>query len=415
MQDIRRAAGAAREQVAKLRGFIGFGAGLVVAKAVSVAAQVMLGRVWGPDDYGRITIIIIIAHYLAIPMANGWSTAYVRMRTSGDEEVAGEALNALLKVFFVASLAVAVLYLSTSSHLQSFLNLSPRHAPATLAIAFAYAAFLLAKSWAQANQDWRRYVAMDITSTSTLLALIAVCALLGSVSVKAVIIAFTMAYATAMLWSLSGVAHALRSGTRKHALKGLLSHGAPLVLNALVGTLAFSLDRLLIQRSLGAADVGIYQAHFLATYGVISALTTATYTYLFPRLCADPNHPMTRLPRAIVSWCYILVFFACIATGVLLLWAYRYPLSIPTLIALSLFNAVHFHSQMKAWTLASRGALSSWLVLGGHVLFLFVNLAALLLLIGRIGIAAGGIALLLGACIALLFMTLTEQRVARHA
>jgi O-antigen/teichoic acid export membrane protein len=182
-----------------------------------------------------------------------------------------------------------------------------------------------------------------------------------------------------------------------------------LLLNGLVGVATFSIDRILINKSLGMEEVGIYQAHFLATYGIISAFMTILLTYVFPAFCRDEKNNIHDVMGKLSKIQYPVTIFISILTGSTVLWLYSYPVSLALFASLCLFNGVQFHVQLKTWYIASRGKSGSKITLKSQIVFLISNITILLILIQRFGIFAGGAALLAASCLTLGYLLKTEK------
>jgi O-antigen/teichoic acid export membrane protein len=184
-----------------------------------------------------------------------------------------------------------------------------------------------------------------------------------------------------------------------------------MLLSGLVTVSTYSMDRIIIQKSLGPESVGLYQAHFLATFGVVSALMTILITYLFPLFCRDDNgHLHRNLGRlSLLQYPVTILLSAAVGRGVL--WLYGYPLCLPLLVCLTLFGAVQFHVQMKAWYLSSKGANTALIALGSQLTFLILNAMILVVLVDRLGIISGGIALLAAALGSLLYLICSKSSI----
>lgn len=189
-------------------------------------------------------------------------------------------------------------------------------------------------------------------------------------------------------------------------IKNILYQGYFLLLNGLVGMATFSIDRVLINRSLGAEEVGIYQAHFLSTYGIISAFMTIILTYVFPIFCRNNN--VNQLLGKFILFQYPITIFISVTVGGFVLWMYSYPMSLELFSSLCLFNAVQFHVQLKTYYLASKGANESKITFRSQLVFLVCNVLILVSLVQWIGILSGGISLLLAACTSLAYLLRSE-------
>ena len=182
-----------------------------------------------------------------------------------------------------------------------------------------------------------------------------------------------------------------------------------MLLSGLVTVSTYSLDRIIIHKTLGPESVGLYQAHFLATFGIISAMMTILLAYLFPLFCRDESDGLRRSVGRFSLLQYPATMALSAVAGRGVLWLYGYPLSLPLFVCLTVFGAVQFHVQMKAWYLSSQGADAALVALGSQLTFLVLNAITLVALVGRWGIISGGIALLAAAFGSLLFLACSKS------
>lgn len=390
--------------------FLRFGIGIVIAKLVSAAAQILVGRVLGAADYGRLTVVLLLAGYFAVPIVGGWGLAFTRIAAQETEAKARRAaLNSLLVVSLILCLLVCGTLFALRDHWGGWLSLDDRLVQWTIATTLLYAGWLLARQIAQAFQAWRTYLAVEMILAVVLVAVVLALVLWGRADLYPVLAAFWAAYALAGLGAAGFVVRAARLGVVLTYIKPIVRHGGFMLLSGLVTVSTYSLDRIILHKSLGPESVGLYQAHFMATFGIVSALLTILLTYLFPLFCRDDNGGWQRSVGRLSLLQYPVTIAISVIVGQFAIWLYGYPLSVPLFACLVLFAAVQFHVQMKAWYLSSKGADAALVALGSQLTFLVLNAMILLFLVGRLGIVSGGVALLAAALGSLLYLVCSER------
>jgi len=388
-------------------GFAIYSIGIMLAKLLSMVAQVMIGRLQGPEFYGQLTLVLILANYLALPMINSWGLAYVRLASVGhDANFEKQALKMTMFVALLATLLILVLVITCRNWLARELNVSETVIWLSMVTALASAWWLFAKQVFQAVQDWHQYIAVELLWALLLIAGVVAVFLSHWDSLSAVVMIFVAAHLLGATLAFPRIWRSLFTQTHWPYALEIGHHGVLLLLNGLAGTFAFGLDRLLINCSLGSDNVGIYQAHFLATYGLISSVTAMLINYLFPLFAQDKEGEVKPYLSRLLVYAYPSLFVVSMLSGITLLRLYGYPLSWELLFSLSLFNAVQFHGQLYAWRLAGQGTEMTRRVLAAQLAFLSTNIILLVLLLPKMGMVAGGIALL-GA--SLVFLCLISQ------
>jgi len=319
-------------------------------------------------------------------------------------------LKAVLVVSAGFSAATLVLLTLLSSTLCRWLNIDETLFRPILILTSASALWFLAKLIAQGLQHWNTYILIEL-AWSILICITAVgLIILKQLNLHHMVTGFTLSYVLAALLPMSVIIRALASRMNYYYMRDIFVHGGLLLINALIGVGAFSIDRLVINHSLGATQVGIYQAHFFATYGIVSTLITVFINYVFPRFCADHDLSLVFLVRDICFYAYPIVLLVTLALGITMLLGYGYPLSLPLFATLCVFTPCNFHLQIKSWYLASRGTTATRWVLQSQIIFFLGNLTILALLVERYGINAGGVALLGATVLALAYLLIIERR-----
>ncbi len=390
--------------------FIKFGAGMLVARLLSISTQVIMGRQFGPQLYGQITIVLLLASYFAMPMINGWGLVFTKIsaRTDFAEEKLN-ALKSLLVISLFSSCLMIILLLIFKEYLVAWLDISEKMVKLIIIMSLCYSWWMLSKMISQGYQNWFQYIVIEnIWAFSIFIGLILI--RFNNVHrLTTICMVFFAGYIIAGLVIIKKFVQAIRAHISKPLIKDMLLHGWYLLLNGLVGVATFSVDRILINMNLGAEDVGIYQAHFLSTYGIISAFMTILLTYVFPAFCRDEKNNIHSVMEKVAKIQYPVTIIVSIVTGSIVLWLYSYPVSISLFVCLCLFNAVQFHVQLKTWYIASKGIKASKITLTSQIIFLITNVAVLLTLIHQVGIIAGGFSLFIAASASLLYLTKNEQ------
>ena len=136
---------------------------LLIAKFVSIVTQILMGRFGGPDFYGQITLILLLANIFSLPMSNGWGLAYVREVAAKQHQgnAIDQTLKSLLHIVLIATaFTTLVLFIGVSS-LSAFLNISEVNLYYTIVLAVISAFWLLSKQIFQAEKLWGQYVLIE--------------------------------------------------------------------------------------------------------------------------------------------------------------------------------------------------------------------------------------------------------------
>lgn len=395
------------EALRQIKQFLVFSLGMMVAKFLSVATQILMGRKFGPEVYGQITLIMLLSSYFSMPIVNGWSLVFIKIAAKEQHiEKKYQALKSLLLIVLLCGIGVILILAAFKQHLATLFNITPELMQLSLAMTFFYAWWILTKQIAQGFQRWHIYIFIENIWAIIVLLGVILLILQEQLTVATVsCVLFTGYFFSGLIFG-KAVCKSIFSKINNYYSYDILSHGWFLLLNGLVGTAAFSIDRILINKNLGIKDVGVYQAHFLSTYGIASAFMTIFFTYIFPVFCKNTN--IVNFLKKINMFQYPVTIIMSAIVGGLSLWLYSFPVSIFLFLTLCLFNAVQFNVQLKTWYLVSKGANESKVALYAQMIFLSVNIIVLFILVKHIGIAAGGVSLLIAAMLSLAYLVIRE-------
>lgn len=392
-----------------LREAITFGALMGIAKILSMIAQIMIGRHLGPALYGELTVIMILANYLSIPMINGWGLAYVRLVSAVDAEEKHEysirSLKPLLLITIAASLVTTLVLYLWRKWLCAALGVTHETLILAMTLAMLTAWFNLAKQVFQATQDWRIFNAIELSWALALILGVAFSIAVLNLDTQSAALIFIFAYLASGMFAVKRLLKSLFTPIYASDLRELSVHGALLFSSAILSSLAFGLDRLLINHVLDSTEVGIYQAHFFSTYGTISTLSTIILTYLFPLFSQkDSSSKQISIPGEWVIFSYPTIFLLSVSSGFILMSAYGYPIDWSLIILFCIFNCLQFHSQLLAWRIAGAGPAKTRLVVVSQLAFLLASLIVLAFTITHLGALAGALSLISASAITLLIL-----------
>ena len=391
--------------------FLLLGAALTIAKIVSTTTQIFLGRQLGAARYGDVSMVLLVASYFALPMTSGWGLAFIRMAAAADSTSARlNSLKAALAIAGVASLLTLIPLIVFRQSIAAILNLDNTMMTMTIVITVGYAWWNLSKQIAQGFQNWRIYAGIDAGWALITLAGCLVAVYRYDGDLIPVCLFFFLGYFLSGLAPYTLIRATVGIPVLAAHLRPTVSHGIFLLFNMLVGTAAFSIDRFLIFRFLGSREVGIYQAHFLATYGISSALTTVAVTYIFPLFCRDQENRMYAAVKTFGRRQFPFTMLISAVLGTIILTLYDYPIAPLLFACLCVFNAFQISFQLKSYYLAGKGTRATRQVLTAQTLFLFSNMVVLLLSVGRCGILSGGLSLLAASMVSLFYLSVSEKR-----
>ncbi|MGZ4915510.1 MAG: hypothetical protein ACXV45_02435, partial [Halobacteriota archaeon] len=146
-----------------LRGLSILGGGYAVAKVISLAEELFVGRYLGIQIYGTYLVILAISTILSAVMAIGIPKAVVKVVAERNERIADVPTNAFFIAFFLSvAVSVPVIIIGSSSWLLSLLGITLYQLVFGYVIAFLLTIYTVAQSFKLALYNMRYVVVADI-------------------------------------------------------------------------------------------------------------------------------------------------------------------------------------------------------------------------------------------------------------
>ncbi len=337
-----------------------FGVAYGIASVLGFAFQVGAGRVLEPTTYGEYAVVISIASILSILMLTGITTGMVRLNAAAsDDKMRSLVFSSTYFLVLVFSLVFALVYYLFSPQLAQLFSVS--NAVFSLAIIFAI------------------LLVFHTISTSSLQSLLKVksLALFQVVYSVCLLVAFLLLvylrFAPVNQAVLSAyIACALTAGIIVFTLRGFLSpkaisrfwmnrlmkYAAYGTMGVASGVILTSVDKILINRFLTMADVGIYQAYSTASLSIVAMAVTVFATIFFPTASKYPDKgAIFQRINKLVPYLIIIGFPAIIGLEFIVMKFYgsQYPINWGLMLLFAATSLVFGLYNVYAWLVSAHG------------------------------------------------------------
>jgi len=321
----------------------------VFALPLVMLVNTLAGRIMGPAEYGQYMLITVVSSYMVLFIFFGLDTATVKavVKASTKQGKGREFYSAFL--FVVLSLVAvslvcflgaplfekltgitrtilyfALLYSITSS-LKAVLNVLTRG---------------LEEFRLQAEGRALEAVALIIFF---LIAFVA----LGKSSYIAYIIIISLAAILLTIylwWRLKGYF----AGFSIKGLKAQLSEGRFFMLCALLGTIFYSSDKILISKYFGLSDLGIYSAYYTGSLTMVASLSLLFTNVLLPAGAKTEDKKFTDKLRPLLIKGFIPLYVLCFCFLVtfLFLFGKEFTMRIDYLLLFALAATLYFYNNL---------------------------------------------------------------------
>ena len=372
-----------------VRGLSILGVGYALAKIISLAEELFIGRYLGVEVYGTYLIILAIAAILNAVMMLGLPKAVVKLVAERNERIADVPTNALFMAFFLAvMMSVPVIILGYSNSALALLGITRYELVFGYIIALLLTLYTVAQSFKLALYEIRFVVIADVTYwcvaliffvifRNLSLGLIGICvgALLGSlILIYRVPVGFAR-------FSIPSV-------------KSLIPLSIYLGADSVLGISAQQISFLYLNVIATAYAVGVFGAHYRSSIFLIVPLVTVLSMALYPRFCSIDQRLRPRIGRYLayggIPIC-VAAFVLSYISGVFFLHIFRVPVIFPLLLVLATYSGLFVYNRIwdKLITACEGARMVGWSIAFGTLAFLLVMVLLTPYLGGMLAIATG--------------------------
>jgi len=368
------------------------GAGTFISTALVAVFSILGGRLLGPEEYGRFTLVQSIATFLHVPMMMGLNTAMLKYGAEKGELTRQKTIVSTAHVIIAGVTGISVaLMLLFSGPLSRLFATTPELFRFSIYFALLYALFTLAQTTLRSVGRMRAFALSQPVQAVVLLIAFAFFILLGSLTFHSMVYSKLTAFAiTALVVHLLHNRHYFRFGFNAAWARTLSRFASAAVIASIAAAFYGHIGKIIVARYMTVADVGIYGAYWTATMSIAGILWAVFNMVFFPAASSyRDKRPLLRRINRLVPFIIVLGIPAVMGTGylILLLYGGDYPFNLWWLAlfatAAILFVVRGFYSSL----LTSEGHRGALLNSGAAAATAGVMLALSLILVPAAGIA----------------------------
>ncbi len=377
------------------------GAGTFIATALIAVFSVLGGRLLGPEEYGRFTLIQSIAMFLMIPMTMGFGGAMLKYTAEKSEVSRQKSIisTTYIIIAVITTVSVAFMFLFAGPLAGVFAS-TPDLFRFAIYFALLYTLFTLGQTTLRSVNRMRAFALSQPVHAVILLVGFGVFLLLGRLTFE------SMVYSKLITFGITGLvihfAYTRRYFTFSFdkAWVRTLSRFAFAAIIAIIAAAFYgSIGKIIVAHYLTVADVGIYGAYLTATMSVAGILWGVFHKVFIPTASRyRDKRPLLRRINRLVPLTLVAGIPLVMGAGylILLLYGGEYPFN-PSWLALLATAAVLFIIRgFYAALLVSEGHRGALVNSAAAVVTAIVMVALSLLLVPVIGIPGAMVATIAG-------------------
>lgn len=372
-----------------IRGLSFLGVGYGLAKIISLAEELFIGRYLGVQVYGTYLIILALATILNAVMTLGVPKAVVKIVAERNERIADVPTNALFFTFFLSiAMSVPVIVIGYSSRLLTMLSITQYELVFGYLIAFLLTLYTVAQAFKLALYEIRFVVVADIVYWSV--------ALIFFVSFRNLslgLVGLCIGSLIGSLFLIQKVPFGL-ARLSMHGVRELAPLSIYLGADSVLGLSAQQISILYLNVIATAYAVGVFGAHYRSSIFLIVPLVTVLSMALFPRFCSVDRELRPRVGRYLAYFGVLIclaAFLLSYLSGIFFLQIFKVALILPLLLVLAAYAGLFVYNRIwdKLVTACDGAKIVGWGIVFGTFTFLFVMVALTPYLGGMLAIATG--------------------------
>jgi O-antigen/teichoic acid export membrane protein len=385
--------------------------GTLIASILGFAFNILAGRILGPAEYGKFTLVQSVAMFLYLPMLLGFNTAIVKYSSEKEDfERQSKIISTAYALIIMSTVASAILYLIFASQLSNVFSVS--HGLFYLSLVFA----VLFVFYTLTTDTLRGLFKMKIFAIfQPIYTAIALFSFLFLILGGRLLSFRSGVYSTFLAYGTTG-AVLLVFFLRKHLKLSFDKSWADTLTRygvfAIIGGLSFAFytnfDRILINRYMTVADVGIYRAYYMASINVMGVLSGVFVTVFFPTASKYKNKGaiFSRINKLIPYLIGIgMPFILACEFVILRFYGSQYPFNLSWMILFAIAGTCVLVNGLYAWLLNSVGRQGIKLTSFTAIILALLSVGLNILLIPFIGITGAIVSIIVSflVSIAILF------------
>ncbi|MCD6239310.1 MAG: oligosaccharide flippase family protein [Thermotogae bacterium] len=305
------------------------GLGTITTTIFSFTFNILAGRILGPSGYGEFTLVQSVAMFLYIPMLLGFNTAMVKYNAEKEDYTRQRSIisTTYILVFICAIVSMFAYYLF-ASQISNLFSVPREMFYLSVVFAVLFVFYTLTTSTLRSLHEMKKYAIFQPIYGVILLLSFLVFILLNFSSFKAMVFSMYLAYGITGGIILAFIRKYLRFAFDISWADKLAGYGSYAIISGVSSVFYLNIDKILINKYMAIADVGVYRAYYFAFINTIMLFIGIFVTVFFPVASKHGNKEiMFKRINKIIPYIIILGLPFMIGSGFIILKLYggEYP------------------------------------------------------------------------------------------
>lgn len=301
--------------------------GGVVASILMLGVNIGIGRYFGPEEYGKYNIVLILSQFFLIFVYFGTDISSIKF-LSGEKDLSRKKIFFSSSFYFVVTMILLlwIVYYSLHFKIESYFHVDSRYVFFALILGSVFSIKGIADGYLRALSLFRFQALVRVFEVIAMIGfLFLILKITGTREYQYYV--YVMAGGATLFSFVSLFQLRKNFGTFEWlSLKSMLLYGNVIFIGTIFGTIFNSLDKIIVAEYLGVTQLGIYSAYFMTSTNLIAQMTQVFNNVFFPAISRLDNTAYVAKMNILVKWLFVPggIALSLVLYGILLLFGKAY-------------------------------------------------------------------------------------------
>ncbi len=332
----------------------------IIAMPATLLIATIAGRMMGPEEFGKYNLVLVISSYLVIFIFLGLDISTIKniAKTKSTEQQSRSFFSSLL--FVILNLIIlTIIYIFFGYKIADIFKVQPSVILFAVFYTYAASAKAIVDSLVRGREMFKTQSIGKIVEAIVLMGGFVVIILIFSpIDFRHYLLSvFIGALATLIYYISLGEIRSHFNSFSLNELKEQLAEGKFFMLSGLFTTIFISSDRLLVARYIDVKTLGIYSAYYLASLGIVLAISKLFTNVLLPTAAKVGDKSFVRdLNKISVKSAPITFLLLLTSTTVLMfIFGGEYTIKLTYLLLFASAACLYFYQSLYAAVIVDAG------------------------------------------------------------
>lgn len=301
--------------------------GGILASVLMLGVNIGMGRLFGPEEYGKYNFVLILSQFLLIFVYCGTDVSSVKFISNAKDPLAKRIFFSSSFYFVLTMIILAwIIYYFTYPKIKFYFHVDIPYITLALILGSALALKGIVDGYLRAYLLFRFQALLRLIEA--IIIFVSLYLVLQVVDVKEYRHYIYILSGGAFLFTLVTLFRLRVKFTifQLNQLKEMLSYGGVVVAGTILGIAFNSLDKIMVAKYLGITQLGIYSAYFITATNLIAQITQVFNNVFFPVISQVTDTVYVKKIDALVKLLFIPggIFLSLVLYGLVLVFGSAY-------------------------------------------------------------------------------------------